>query len=55
MRRLIRDATHLAFTRQKLASGQGGERAVADERALLASMSTARRRLLALIAAGEHR
>ena len=46
MRRLIRDATHLAFTRQKLASGQGGARAVADEQALLASLSAARRELL---------
>ena len=46
MRRLIRDATHLAFTRQKLASGQGGARAAADEQALLASLSAARRELL---------
>lgn len=46
MKRLITDATHLAFTRQKIASGQGGARAVADEHALLASIATSRVDLL---------
>ena len=39
---------HLAFTRQSSPSGLGGDRAVADERALLASVIATRRGAAAL-------
>ncbi|WP_353809460.1 PrsW family intramembrane metalloprotease [Agromyces sp. SYSU T00194] len=50
---LIRDTTHLAFTRERIASGRAafggrdGGRAAADEQALLASIVAARASLLA--------
>ncbi len=46
MRRLIADATHLAFTRQRLLNGVGGGRALADEQALLAAVTADRAALL---------
>ncbi|MGW9631412.1 PrsW family intramembrane metalloprotease [Agromyces sp. NPDC055520] len=46
MKQLITDATHLAFTRQRIATGLAGERTHADERALLAAVVVDRRVLL---------
>ncbi|GAA1775606.1 PrsW family intramembrane metalloprotease [Agromyces lapidis] len=46
MKRLIADATHLAFARQRIATGQGAAVAVVDEQALLASIVAGRRALL---------
>jgi hypothetical protein len=46
MRRLITDATHLAFARQRIASGVGGAKSVADEQALLAAIVSERAALM---------
>ena len=46
MRKLITDATHLAFTRQRLMTGRGGPQAAIDERALLTAVAADRVELL---------
>jgi RsiW-degrading membrane proteinase PrsW (M82 family) len=46
MRKLIRDATHLAFTRHRLVTGRAGGRAATDEHALLAAVMADRAALL---------
>jgi len=46
MRRLITDTTHLAFARQRIVSGVGGAKSVADEQALLASIVSERAALM---------
>ena len=46
MRKLITDATHLAFTRNRLLAGGRGTRGVTDERALLAAVAADRAALL---------
>lgn len=46
MRKLITDATHLAFTRQRLATGRAGLRAAVDEDALLRAVAADRAALL---------
>ncbi|PWC03227.1 PrsW family intramembrane metalloprotease [Agromyces badenianii] len=46
MRRLIADATHLAFTRQRLLSGRSGPQAAVDEHALLQAVVADRAELL---------
>jgi len=46
MRRLITDATHLAFARQRIVSGVGGAKSIADEQALLASITSERAALM---------
>ena len=46
MRKMITDATHLAFTRQRLMTGRGGPRAVVDEQALLTAVAADRVELL---------
>ena len=46
MRRLISDATHLAFTRQRLITGRAGLRSSVDERTLLQAVSADRAALL---------
>jgi RsiW-degrading membrane proteinase PrsW (M82 family) len=46
MRRLITDATHLAFTRHRLLTGRAGNRATTDEHALLAAVKADRAALL---------
>lgn len=46
MRKMISDATHLAFTRHRIVSGRGGARAAADEQALLTAVTADRAALL---------
>ncbi|WP_448004094.1 PrsW family intramembrane metalloprotease [Agromyces bauzanensis] len=46
MRKMITDATHLAFTRHRLVTGRGGSRAAADEHALLSAVTADRAALL---------
>jgi hypothetical protein len=46
MRRLITDATHLAFTRQRLVTGRSGLRSSVDEDALLRAVMADRAALL---------
>lgn len=46
MRRLITDATHLAFARQRILAGVGGEKSVADEQALLGAIVSERAALM---------
>ena len=46
MRRLITDATHLAFTRQRIVTGRAGLRATVDEDALLSAVTVHRAALL---------
>ncbi len=46
MRKLITDATHLAFTRQRLVSGRAELRAAVDEDALLRAVAADRAALL---------
>ena len=46
MRKLITDATHLAFTRQRLVNDVGTSRALADEQALLVAVMADRAALL---------
>ena len=46
MRKLITDATHLAFLRQRVANGLGDARAITDERALLSAIAADRATLL---------
>jgi hypothetical protein len=46
MRRLIADATHLAFNRHVLVSGRGDVRHVTDERLLLDAVALDRAALL---------
>ena len=45
MKRYIRDATKLAFTRQRIITGRGGIGAVADEAAMLTDIVESRRKL----------
>lgn len=46
MRRLITDATHLAFTRQRIVTGRAGPRATVEEQALLTAVTVHRAALL---------
>lgn len=46
MRKLITDATHLAFTRHRLVTGRAASRGVADEHTLLAAVTADRAALL---------
>jgi hypothetical protein len=46
MRKLITDATHLAFTRQRIATGLANEHTFADEQSLLDAVVVDRRVLL---------
>lgn len=46
MRAFIADSTHLAFTRQRLVTGRARATDLADERALLASVTATRARLM---------
>ncbi|SIO16858.1 PrsW family intramembrane metalloprotease [Agromyces cerinus] len=46
MRKLITDATHLAFTRQRIATGVASERTIVEEQGLLAAVVEDRRVLL---------
>ncbi|KQZ07786.1 hypothetical protein ASD23_16215 [Agromyces sp. Root1464] len=46
MRKLVTDATHLAFTRQRIATGLANERTFADEQGLLDAIVVDRRVLL---------
>jgi protease PrsW len=46
MRKLITDATHLAFTRNRVLTGRAGNRAITDEHALLAAVTADRAALL---------
>lgn len=51
MKRYIRDATKLAFTRQRIVTGRGGIGATADEAAMLIAIVESRRSLATAVAA----